>query len=318
MELKLRNVTKTYERNTALNAFDYTFTEGLYGLLGPNGAGKSTLMNLITQNMEADSGEILLNGHRISEYGAGYRKLLGYMPQQQTLYDEFTGEDFLRYMAALKGMTKKKTEEQIGELLEVVNLKKERKSRIKTYSGGMKQRIMIAQALLNDPAILLMDEPTVGLDPQERIRVRNFISTLAKNRIIILATHIVTDVESIANNVIIMKKGEIICSGATAVLLKKIEGKVFDVYVNEQERMYYLKAGSKITNVLQTSDGYCIRMISENRPEHGEVRNAKPGLEDLYLYWQKREVGLCDPGNCVADDRRGNKCIAVKRVRGVK
>ena len=159
-------------------------------MLGPNGAGKSTLMNMITDNLKADEGEILLDGREIHSLGADYRGLLGYMPQQQGLYDDFTGERFLWYMAALKGLKKREAKETIENMLELVNLKDDRYKKLKSYSGGMKQRILIAQALLNDPKILIMDEPTAGLDPKERIRIRNFISEISKDKIVLLATHV--------------------------------------------------------------------------------------------------------------------------------
>lgn len=178
MELRLINIKKSYNngKTFAVNDFSVRLTPGVYGLLGPNGAGKSTLMNIITDNLRADSGSVLLNGKDILTLGADYRDLLGYMPQQQGLYDDFTGEKFLWYMAALKGMKKRDARIQIERTLGLVNLTDDRYKKLKSYSGGMKQRILIAQALLNDPKILIMDEPTAGLDPKERIRIRNFIS----------------------------------------------------------------------------------------------------------------------------------------------
>ena len=197
MELCLSGIKKSYNngKTYAVDGVTATFTPGVYGLLGPNGAGKSTLMNIITQNLKTNSGTVTLDGVPIDHMGADYRSLLGYMPQQQTLYDDFTGERFLWYMAALKGLDKKQAKEAVSRTLDVVNLREERYKKLKSYSGGMKQRVLIAQALLNDPKLLIMDEPTAGLDPKERIRIRNFISEVSKDKIVLLSTHVVSDVE---------------------------------------------------------------------------------------------------------------------------
>lgn len=286
MELKLENIKKSYNKGNVYAVKDCTinFTTGVYGLLGPNGAGKSTLMNMITDNLKADNGKILYNGNDIHSLSADYRGILGYMPQQQGLYDDFTGEQFLWYMAALKNLTKKEAKETINKLLELVNLKDDRYKKLKSYSGGMKQRILIAQALLNDPEILIMDEPTAGLDPRERIRIRNFISEISKNKIVLLATHVVSDVEYISKEILIMKNGEIIRHGTPGDLLRSMEHKVFEVLVNEEEQSYYENSGYKIANIMLTADRVCIRIITEEELRKGEVREVRPNLEDLYLY----------------------------------
>ena len=198
MKIEIKNLTKIYGNNKAVNDLTLTLTDGIYGILGPNGSGKTTLINLLTDNVKRTSGEILINNKDIVSLGAKYRDLIGYMPQQQEIYDNFTGEEFLWYMAALKGLEKKYAKNKIDNLLKVVNLTSEKNKKIGSYSGGMKQRILIAQALLNDPDILIMDEPTAGLDPSERIRIRNFLSEMSENKIIIIATHIVSDIEFIA------------------------------------------------------------------------------------------------------------------------
>lgn len=286
MELRLKNIQKSYNKGKtyAVKDFNMTFTSGVYGLLGPNGAGKSTLMNMITDNLKADRGVILLDGKEIHSLGADYRGLLGYMPQQQGLYDDFTGEQFLWYMAALKGLKKKEAKEVIERMLELVNLQDARYKKLSSYSGGMKQRILIAQALLNDPKILVMDEPTAGLDPKERIRIRNFISEISKDKIVLLATHVVSDVEYISKEILVMKEGKVIRHGTPGELLKDMEHMVFEVMVDEKEQEYYEKSGYKIANIMLTPGKTCMRIVSDTMPDTGTVTEVRPNLEDLYLY----------------------------------
>ncbi len=221
--LELRNVSKRYGAVCALDHFSFSFECGIYGLLGPNGAGKSTLMKIITQNIVADEGEILFCGRNIDRQQKEYISALGYMPQQQRLFDTFTGVRFLYYMAALKGLSKEKAAEQIPKLLRRVNLIEESKRRIHTYSGGMKQRLLIAQALLGEPLIVLMDEPTAGLDPKERVHIRNLISEIAENKVVLLATHVVSDIESVAKEILLLNKGRLICSGTTKDLVESVK-----------------------------------------------------------------------------------------------
>lgn len=289
MELKLTDINKSYDKNAtlALQNFTQSFTPGIYGLLGANGAGKSTLMNIITDNLKPDSGEITLDGTGIYAMGADYRDILGYMPQQQGLYDDFTGERFLWYMAALKGLKKKQAKETINHLLEVVSLQNARYQKIRSYSGGMKQRILIAQALLNDPKILIMDEPTAGLDPKERIRIRNFISEIAAGKIVLIATHVISDIEFIARKIILMQHGSIIQEGTPKELIRLLEGKVWNVYVDESELAEYEAAKAKIVNLMFTGEQICARILSEQKPQAGQAEPARPGLEDVYLYFSE-------------------------------
>ena len=212
MELKIKDLYKSYDhgKTYAINDVSADFTPGIYGILGPNGAGKSTMFGMLTDNLRPDKGSITADGEDIYKMGADYRAKIGYMPQQQSLYEAFTAEKFLWYMAALKGMNRKDAREQIENLLEVVNLKEERYKKLKYFSGGMKQRILLAQALLNDPEILILDEPTAGMDPEERIRIRNFISGCAKDKIVLLATHVVADVENMAREILLIKNGKIV------------------------------------------------------------------------------------------------------------
>ncbi len=286
MKLELKNIQKSYNRGLtyAISDFSLELTPGIYGLLGPNGAGKSTLMNIITQNLKPDKGEILLDGKDAGSLGKEYRKLLGYMPQQQGIYDEFTGEMFLWYMASLKGLKKKQAGEQIKALLETVNLTADKHKKLKAYSGGMKQRILIAQALLGNPDILIMDEPTAGLDPKERIRIRNFISDIAKNKIVLLATHVVSDIEFISKEVIILNSGKIIAKGSVEELLSMMKGKVFEVLVTEEEQKEYENGPFKIANITQVLGKISLRIVSDEVLSVGEVREQTPNLEDLYLY----------------------------------
>jgi len=210
MRLEITKLCKTYGNKTALKDFSFSFSEGIYGILGANGAGKSTLMNLITDNVKRDSGQILYNGEDVLSLGDSFRAVLGYMPQQQHLYEKMTVESFLTYMARLKGIPGKKIREELDKVTEKTNLKKIRHDRNDTLSGGMKQRVLLAQALLGDPQVLILDEPTAGLDPKERERLREYISELSKDRIVLLATHIVTDIEAIADQILLMKEGRLL------------------------------------------------------------------------------------------------------------
>lgn len=286
MELELTGISKSYNggKTYAVSDLSVRYTPGIYGLLGENGAGKSTLMNMITQNLNPDCGSILLDGKKIDGLGADYRGLLGYMPQQQGLYDDFTGEKFLWYMAALKGMKRAETAVKIAEILKVVNLEKDRYKKLRAYSGGMRQRILIAQALLNDPKILIMDEPTAGLDPKERIRIRNFISAISKDKIVLIATHVVSDVEYISKEILIMKSGKLVKQGTPQELCAEMEHRVFEVLVTAEEQEFYENSDWKIANMMLTPDKVCLRIVSDQRPVTGEVRGTVPGLEDVYLY----------------------------------
>lgn len=286
MELKLDHISKSYNKGKtwAVRNISETFAPGVYGLLGPNGAGKSTLMNIITDNLKAEEGSVTLDGRDIHELGAAYRGLLGYMPQQQGIYEDFTGEKFLWYMAALKGLSKKETAKKIPELLEVVNLHSDRYKKLKSYSGGMKQRILIAQALLNDPKILIMDEPTAGLDPKERIRIRNFISEISKDKIVLLATHVVSDVEYIAREILFIRDGSFIKRGRPEELLGEMEHRVYEVTVPAEEEETVKEMGYKISNIMLTSRGVVFRIVSDEPPRIGQVKEVPACLEDMYLY----------------------------------
>ncbi len=230
--LNIEGLKKSYGKKVALRNFSYTFDNGIYGLLGANGAGKSTLMNLITDNIARDSGSICYDGVDILKMGSGYRELVGYMPQQQGFYEHFSARAFLFYMAELKGIKKKEAKKQIENLLNIVNLTDSADKKIGGFSGGMKQRVLLAQALLGNPKILILDEPTAGLDPKERVNFRNYVDMLSENKIIILATHVVSDVESIADRILIMKDGELVADDMPAELVRMVDGSnLEDVYM---------------------------------------------------------------------------------------
>ena len=285
MNLSIKNVSKTYNKGKkkALDSFSVNLTPGIYGILGPNGAGKSTLMNIITDNLKSDTGEVTYNNENIVKMGKEYRDIIGYMPQQQAIYDDFTALRFLWYMAALKGLKKSLARERIENLLNTVNLKEDANKKLGAYSGGMKQRILIAQALLNDPKILILDEPTAGLDPKERIRIRNFISTIALDKIVIIATHVVPDVEFIAKEIILIKEGRLLLQDKPGNILENMKDKVFEVHVSK-EQVNDIQKKYKVSNISSEKDGVCVRFVADKKPEELDSRNVKPSLDDVYLY----------------------------------
>lgn len=283
MELTIQNLTKQYGSFTALKSFNYNFTPGVYGLLGPNGAGKSTLMNIITDNLKPTSGSITYDGKDTLSMGADFRRLLGFMPQQQGLYWGFTLERFLYYMASLKGMSKLQAKADIERLVGLVNLGDARGGRLGGFSGGMKQRALIAQAMLGDPKIVILDEPTAGLDPKERIRIRNLIAEIAFEKIVIIATHVVPDIEFIAKEVLLLSHGEIIDAGKPYELCERLSGKVFEIKTDES-KLSEISDKYKIGNISKDERNIFVRVITDDEPTDFEHTPCKPDLEDLYLY----------------------------------
>lgn len=282
MKLQIKNLTKQYGKLTALNNVSYEFTDGIYGLLGPNGAGKSTMMNIITQNIKATSGEIFADDENADKMGKRYRSLLGFMPQQQAIYPSFTLTRFLFYMAALKNIPKKEAAKQIEKLTASLNLTNVRNKALGGFSGGMKQRALLAQALLGDPKIVILDEPTAGLDPKERISLRNLIAREAFDKIVIIATHVVPDIEFIAKDVLLLKQGEIIDSGSPEKLCGSIEGRVFEILLSMEE-FEKMQSSMRIINISHQRDKICVRILADEPPQGLEYRTAIPSLEDLYL-----------------------------------
>jgi len=292
MKLELKNLTKSYEKGKiVLDHFSAALEPGVYGLLGPNGAGKSTLMNLITQNLEPDEGEILVNGISATKMGASYRDVLGYMPQQQGLYDRFSALEFLRYFASLKGLKAKESRKRIEELLEVVNLTKARNRKLGGFSGGMKQRVLLAQALLNEPQILILDEPTAGLDPKERIRIRNYISSISENKIVLIATHVVSDVECIAKEILFLRGGKLLEKETPEKLVEQMDGLVWEVIIRS-DQLSRLEQVLLVSNVNIAKEGLLVRVIAESEQMKeqqlqfgwGTQKVVVPTLEDVYLY----------------------------------
>lgn len=284
MELMIKELNKAYGRKRALCDFSATLSNGIYGLLGPNGAGKSTLMKIITENLVADNGCILVDGIPSAELGIAYRSLLGYMPQQQGLYPHFTARRFLYYIAALKGMSKQEAEVEVEQVAAMVNMADALDKRLGTFSGGMKQRILIAQAILGSPKILILDEPTAGLDPKERIRIRNLISQIAMDRIVILATHVVSDIEYIAKEILMLKDGHLISQSSPGELLRQMKGKVFEICVDENQ-VDVIQAQYLVGNIRRDENGKIwVRIIDDRNPQWSEVHTVVPILEDVYLY----------------------------------
>lgn len=283
MELNLQHIVKEYGKVRALDDMSLTLTEGVYGLLGPNGAGKSTMMRIMVGDMMPTSGKITFDGEDIFKLDKKYRKRIGYMPQQQEMYEYFKGYQFLEYMAALKGMSTKKAKERIQIVAKAVNLQDKIGYKIREYSGGMKQRLLIAQAILDEPDILILDEPTAGLDPKERVRIRNLISDIAKDKIVIIATHVVQDIEYIANELIIIKRGKLVCKESPDYILSLLDGKVYEVICKEEQVKQFLR-DYLVTNLTRVNGNVALRMVSEQRPAGIVCRELSPSIEDYYLY----------------------------------
>lgn len=250
--------------------------------LGPNGSGKSTLMNIITDNLKADRGDIVFDGENVRSMGVRFREKIGFMPQYPGIYPSFSVEDYLWYMAKLKGLSNKTAREEIPKVLEAVELEESIKSKVGALSGGMKQRLCLASAVLGDPDILILDEPTAGLDPKQRIAVRNYISRIAFNKIVIIATHVVSDIEYIAGNIIILKKGEIYRTAPPSALTAEIEGKVWIAEVTEDE-VEALRQSKRVTNISKEESCVRLRILADEAP-HPSAQNTAPSLEDYYLH----------------------------------
>lgn len=291
MKLQLKNISMQYRDKLAVDQFNYTFTEGIYGLLGANGAGKSTLIRILTGNQKSTTGEIYLDDVQIENCVEEYISKIGYVPQAQGVYPELTATQFLYYMGRLKGIPKKEIISQSEELLKSVNLYEVRDKKLGGFSGGMKQRVLIAQALLGNPRIVILDEPTAGVDPKERIRIRNIISELSFHKIVLIATHVVTDVEFISKEILIMDSGHLIRSGSPDNVVSELDGKVYEIPLSE-EQYEQLKTKVQITNVIKRKQKIYARMLlPDGLPEFAQnAQKMQPDLEDLYLFlFENRE-----------------------------
>ena len=282
MKLELQNISHYYGKKQALSDFSCTLENGVYGLLGPNGAGKTTLIHIIVRIITPTEGSVIFDGTPIKDLQANYFDHVGFLPQYPKFYPNYTAEEFLSYMADCKGINRKKAKEQIKELFSFVNLEGEEKKKVGAYSGGMRQRLGIAQALLGNPSILILDEPTAGLDPKERIRFRNLISKISENHTVLLATHIVTDVESIAKEVIMLGDGKLIKQGSPKELMQSIQGKVWEYEVSESELDKEMLKQS-VSNSRFEDGRFVVRSVSEAKPNE-EAINVTPNLEDVYIY----------------------------------
>lgn len=287
MHIEIQNLSHRYKNGAqALDNVTLSIKPGLLGFLGPNGAGKSTLMSVLATLLKPSQGKVLLDGRDIVKEPNLVRGILGYLPQHFGVYDQLSGVEFLNYMAAIKGIPGALASKRINELMAILNLEDAKKKKLKRYSGGMRQRIGIAQALLNDPKLLIVDEPTVGLDPEERIRFRRLLADLAGERIVILSTHIVSDVASIASKIVIIKEGQLITEETPEDLLKKLDGKVW-VAIVKSEHASAMEEKYIVSNTVRRAEGFELRIISDKKP----TENAKPSpatLEDCYLYFTRR------------------------------
>lgn len=282
MELLVEHLYKYYRRKEALRDVSFTLHKGTYGLLGENGAGKSTLMRIMATVDFPTKGEIRYNGKDIFQMEEEYRGLIGYMPQNFNVYPGFTAKDFLEYMGVLKGIAKEKLKTRIEEVLEFVNLSDAAGKKVKTFSGGMKRRIGIAQAIINEPEILILDEPTAGLDPKERIRFSNIISDMGKDKIVLLSTHIVSDIEAIASELVVMRKGEVLENGKVDDLVQTVKGQVWETVVN-QEIYQRLRNERSVIHLKQMGKEVQVRFVGEKYPE-AENCQKEPTLEDYYIF----------------------------------
>lgn len=297
MKLQLQNLSKQYGTKCAVDNVSINLVPGVYGLLGANGAGKTSLMRMICGVLQPTSGNILLNGKTIKSLGEHYYNHLGYLPQDFGFYPDFTAREFMLYMAAIKGLDKKKAHERTEKLLNMVNLQDVADKKIKSYSGGMKQRLGIAQAELNDPAILILDEPTAGLDPKERVRFRNIISDFAKKKVVILSTHIVLDVSYIADTILIMKQGRLILQEPAISASHSIQGKVWEVLIDNHEVANYSKH-FLVINLHHENKMVRLRIVHDTAPAK-EACSVEPNLEDLFLYYFGEEAKI--GGNNIVD-----------------
>ncbi len=283
MKLSICAISKNYKDKKALQSVDLDLSPGIYGLLGPNGAGKSTLMNILVDNVTATSGTILFNGQNISTIRKQFQKKIGFMPQQQTIFEDFSGRQFLHYIATLKGMNKKDAIREVEKYATLVNMQQHLDRKVKAYSGGMKQRLLIIQSILNAPDILILDEPTAGLDPKERIRMRNLIAKIALDKIVIFATHVVSDVEFIAKEIIFIKEGKILQQETTQKMIQDAPFYTYEILC-DYERFSEIESKHKVVSISKSDENLLVRFISEKEVFEKHCGRVKVTLEDVYLY----------------------------------
>ena len=284
-KLEMINVTKSYKHKNANENINLVLETGVYGLLGPNGAGKSTLMKQIVTVTNPTSGKILYNGKDIKSLDDEYRAIVGYLPQDFDAYKNFKAKDFLMYMAALKGMDKETSKKRVDELLKLVGLSEVSNKLVSKFSGGMKRRVGIAQALLNNPKVLILDEPTAGLDPQERTRFRNLLSQIGRDTIVILSTHIISDIESVAKETIMIKDGKVLLQGTHREILKDMEGKVYSLDTNDENLVSEIQNKYKVVSINRGIENISIRFISETKPSYEKIKLIEPKFEDVYMFY---------------------------------
>ena len=282
MELSMEHVSKQFKDLTAVDDISLHITPGVWGLLGANGAGKTTLMRMIAGIMTPSSGHILYDGVPITELKESYRDVFGYLPQEFGFYPEFTVKDYLEYVSVLKGLTEKDGRRKINELLEQLTLSHVKNKKIIKLSGGTKRRVGIAQALLNDPEVLILDEPTSGLDPGERVRFRNLLSEFAHDRIVLISTHIVSDVEYIAKEILLLRKGTLVMQGTPRELEQSIQGKVWEVSANEAD-MALMVDTYCVSNIKQQDGSYLLRIVDDGKPLRG-AKPVSPNLDEVFLH----------------------------------
>ena len=280
-QIQIHNLSKSFGKKQALRQVDLTIGEGMFGLLGPNGAGKTTFMKILTTLLRKSEGEVVICGVPV-ERATEVRRMTGYLPQDFSMYGNMSAQEALDYLAALSGMSRAQRREKVPEMLEKVNLLEQRSTRVKAMSGGMKRRLGIAQAIIHDPRVIIVDEPTAGLDPEERVRFRNLISDFAKEKIVILSTHIVSDIEAIADEVLLMKKGKVLIQGTVSELTKKAAGKVWELTVSPSEAKIWQEKAA-VANLRHEGEQVVLRILSDVKPAEGAA-HCEAGLEDLYLY----------------------------------
>jgi ABC-type multidrug transport system ATPase subunit len=290
MELTIERLSKRYEQHWALRELSLRCEPGMLGLVGPNGAGKTSLMRMISTLLEPTEGTIRWNGQDTRTHGQKLRQVLGYLPQDFGVYPEYTGRQFLRYLGAMKGLSSSLLRQRVDEVLEMVNLEQVADRKLPTYSGGMKQRIGIAQALLNDPELLIVDEPTAGLDPGERVRLRTLLASLTRNRIIILSTHIISDVEAVASRLVIMQAGRVLSDTTPETLLARTAGAVWSVTV-DQATALQLQVNYQVSTMVNQMRGITLRIVSVTRPHEAAI-TVDPSLEEAYLLATSKQTVL--------------------------